>query len=345
MQIAKGKPQIAQLVYCLLGSIITGFFFYYKFPDSAETVNKSIFFGINLIFLSTFLTILILFGIIWVFGFTDFKSGFLNFLIGDTGTYSLSRLQAVIWAIIIISYQLQLIICLCFNLQGNYFSLYQPIFSESALWLLGLSLTSYVAVKNITNNTLAAVPAAFQRQKNIPKWQDILIGANGLDFSKCQMLLWTILAVIVFESKCFFYNKIILTKSSTEVLDAFKRIYDDYSDKNRPDDPSPYVPYLPWSFVVLMGLSQGVYVGKKLVPTFKLDDMKSDKQDQLNDKVTQLKIKKDLLTKMSSGTVDSNSKTDQIALITLNNNIDATELEINDLSKDINQINNYLNPS
>jgi len=345
MKIAKKSPQLMQCLYCIAGIIITGFFFFHNFPESANDAQHSIFFGIDLILLSTFLTIFLLFIITTIFGFTNFKAGFLNFLIGDTGTYSLSRLQAVIWAIVIISYQIQLIISLCSNLNGNYFKLYEPIFSESSMWLLGLSMTSYVAVKTITNNSLATDPLAFQRQKTVPEWKDMLIGANGLDFSKCQMLIWTLLAVFVFESKCFFFNQVIIAEQPVQILNTYKRMFDEYSDKNRPDDPSPYVPYLPWSFVVLMGLSQGVYVGKKLVPTFKLDDLKSDKQRQLTENVAQLQIKKDLLTKMSAQPVNKSSKVDQIAIQTINDSIASTQEAITDLSKDINQINTYLNPS
>ena len=339
----KLKVQQQQLTICLLLFVFSGLLLWYFYQKEFNTLSTSAIVGILLLIFSTGSTLLFFCLVTWTFGFTDFKRGFLNFLIGDNGTYSLSRLQAVLWAIVIISYQISFILCLCLNKNGFYFNLYQPLFSESANWLLGLSLTSYVAVKGITNNTFTANPLLFKRRKVVPKISDILVGDNGLDFSKCQMLLWTLLAVIVFESKCFYYNRELISRPQAGVIQLFGRFYDEYNAKNKPEDPTPFIPYLPWSFVVLMGMSQGVYVGKKLVPTFKLDDMKADKQDAINDQLTQLAFKNKVLAQLNNSSLqDPKSSVDPQAIKVMTDSIKTTEETIESLKGDVNQINAHL---
>jgi hypothetical protein len=314
-------------------------------PDPQGSSSRLIL-GIVLILLSTGITILLLFGITAIFGYTNFKKGLLNFLIGDNGTYSLSRLQAVLWAVVIIAYQLQVVLCLCFNSHGNYFHLYEPVFSESVIWLLGLSLASSIAVKGITVSNATQNPRTISKNTVVPRLGDILVGDNGLDFSKCQMLIWTLLAIIVFESKCFFFNQELLTQSNEGVEKLFNHFYDEYNKntKDSLDSSSPYVPYLTWSFVVLMGMSQGVYVGKKLVPSFKLGDIKASKQSELEFETKQLDLKSKILSEILSNTAPSpGSAIDKASKAAIEEEISRTKERIDIIKGDINQINNFLN--
>ncbi|MDB5122362.1 MAG: hypothetical protein JWP94_491 [Mucilaginibacter sp.] len=292
--------------------------------------------------ISLWFTILLFMGVTVIFGVTDFKKGVLNFLIGDTGTYSLSRLQAFIWAIVIMSSQFCLIFSLLFNHTGNLFRYYEPTFSQSAMWLLGLSLTSYVAVKGVTVNALTKNQNALNTYKTTPKWGDILVGPNGLDFSKCQMLIWTLLAICVFESKVYDYNSLVIHVSAPEYMKISVRMYEEYKSTVEAAWNLPYVPYLPWSFVVLMGLSQGVYVGKKLVPSFKLDDLKAAKQTELENSTAQLTLKKQYLSSiLDNPNFSKDSPVDKISAAALNKQITDLQQQIADINGDINTINTY----
>jgi hypothetical protein len=209
-----------------------------------------------------------------IFGEKKATKGISDFIIGDEGTYSLSRLQAVIWAVVLISFQVAVMFVLYFNKNGNYFDQYQLVFSESAMWLLGLSLTSYVATKSITVQRIERDPQLYKRKITNPEWGDLFRGQNGLDFSRCQMFIWMIIALVIFESKCYQFLGHLRLEKVEVIQKMFLNTYEEYGDlsKRSPAGGLPYVPFLPWSFIVLMGLSQGAYVGKKLVPDFKLAD-------------------------------------------------------------------------
>lgn len=300
--------------------------------------------GVMLILVATAITIVLFMIVTVIFGTVNFKRGFLNFLVGDNGTYSLSRLQAVLWAVVIMSWQFQLLICLCLNSHGQFLNLYQPVFSESAIWLLGLSLTSYVAVKGIAVNHLTNNPVALLKVKVKPRFRDILVGPNGLDFSKCQMLVWTILALAVFDSKCYYFNGQMLFGDRSLVIKLMNHFYDEYDATDKLADAMPWVPFLSWSFVVLMGLSQGVYVGKKLVPTFKLDDMKADTQQDIQSLSTQLNAKKQALQNiLDRSAVSRSSPVDRANLTLYHQDIADTEAKIQELKSTADQITTYQN--
>jgi hypothetical protein len=230
-----------------------------------------------------FVTLFFFFGIVVICKAAKVFNGFSDFLIGDEGGLSLSRLQAVVWAVVIISYQVSVIILFLWDEQKN-ISDFQLVFSEQAMWLLGLSLGSYVTVKGITISKINTEPGLFKRKT--PKLLDLIAGDNGLDFSKFQMLIWTIMALFIFETKCYAHLEALYkTDSPKEIEVLFTTELDEYASEEEKTETagsaSVPVPYLPWSFIVLMGLSQGAYVGKKLVPSFKLDDVRNSKEKDL----------------------------------------------------------------
>lgn len=194
------------------------------------------------------------------------KKNFSDFFIGDSGTYSLSRLQIVAWVYIILSVQVGIIISLI--LKGtDYIYYYNLVLPEEVLFLLGLSSASYLAVKNITVNEIEKKQKAKIKLKNI---SDIIIGNNGLDFTKFQFLIWTIIAASVYLLHCSNYINLLSSSSEPKIIQK-------YLSEN-----FEALPKVSWSFIILMGLSQGAYVGKKLVPDFKIEEFKTLRNTELS---------------------------------------------------------------
>lgn len=288
------------------------------------------------------LTILLIVALAAIFGKSNSRKGLMDFFIGDEGTYSLSRLQAVLWAVVIISSQVATMIALLLNDHGNYISYYEAAFAESSVWLLGLSLSSYIFVKGITAKKMTDSPQLWKKKIRCPKWSDILTGSNGLDFSRCQMLVWTIIALLAFFTKCYYFTNYLMVKDYTVVKQLFGHFFEDYASPAADPLHLPYVPYLPWTFVVLMGLSHGVYVGKKLVPDFKLDDVKEGKQNQLTSDAAQLEIKKQLLQQILITTGNNpTSEIDKKNIAALQSSISGLETEIAGIKKDIRDIEQF----
>eukprot|EP01156_Anaeramoeba_ignava_P011254 Anaeramoba_ignava/a482504_22.p2 GENE.a482504_22~~a482504_22.p2 ORF type:complete len:267 (+),score=-1.77 a482504_22:877-1677(+) len=235
---------------------------------------------------------------------THFKS----ILINDQGTYSLARLQLVLWVFTILSLQIATIWALLFNdAPGINCTSYQIKFAEPVLWILGMSLTTYVSVKGIDieymsrdliptdksdtgiANLIANVippkapPAENNEAKNKTKPE------LRLDLNKFQMLFWTSLALFFFLCKCeIFINSIYHAESAKDINycymdeEEFEKVAkdDNGNNNNQTDsttlhnnqnnsDRAPVLPTLPISFIVLMGISKGTYIGKQLVPVKK----------------------------------------------------------------------------
>jgi hypothetical protein len=301
--------------------------------NNSHTLSSIILFG------SLSLTIIFFIIITQIFGILKYKHWLFDFIIGEQGTYSLSRLQAVLWALVIIGNQISIIIAIILNPKEGSFQLYQPVFSESSLWLLALSLSNSIIVKGITINQISQSPNLYRRKVSKAKWSDLLVNDNGLDFSRCQMLIWTLLAIFVYMSKSFYYLNSILISNGEQLSILFHNSYDDSTKISSDVNNVPYIPYLPWSFIVLMGLSQGAYVGKKLIPTFKLDDIKLNKQKELKSVSSQLEYKKNLLTQVLSKTSgNSNTALDIVGIKNLKDQILEIENKIIDLNNDIEQI-------
>ncbi len=197
---------------------------------------------------------------------------FRDFIIGDDGKYSLSRLQAVIWAVFIISQQFSAVLIL---LMFSKMSVFDLQFSENVLWILGISLGSYVTVKGITVNRIVSSNVAVTRSD--PKLSDFVTGENGLDFGRFQMLIWTVLGVSVYLFQCnsYEYSLLFSATKGLNLSDFFKQ---------------GHLPDISGSFLVLMGLSQGAYVGKKLIPTFQVNEIRQNTLDSLQTQSSQLQL-------------------------------------------------------
>jgi hypothetical protein len=298
-------------------------------------------------------SLLLLFFIFWILIRVVFKvkytHGVSDIFIGDEGGFSLSRLQAVVWAFIIISYQLSVAMALGLNQMPNTIYYYELTFSEETLFLLGLSLGSYISVKGITIDKINKHPELIKYRK--PKFSDIIIGDNGIDFSRVQMLIWTIVAVFVFSTKVIFFLDKIINAADVKILtELFNNHIDQLQsngDTKKTIDTTQnlvkdYLPYLPWSFLVLMGLSQGAYIGKKIIPTFKLDDLKLQKEEEMRIAVNNLNTKKVLLTNILAKSKPNNlTAIDNNNIVNLKIEIVATQKKVDDLNEDIEMIKEY----
>ena len=255
-----------------------------------SNTGKNVAYTVLIMIASLDITILLIIIIVAILGTLKKKFGIYDFFIGEEGTYSLSRLQALLWAIVIISYQLSVIISLLVG-QGS-LQYYEASFSESSIWLLGLSLSSYIVVRGIMVNKIIKQPSIKNSRSKNPEWCDVLLTDDKLDFAKLQMLIWTIIAIFAYLSSCYYFLGHLLTDTRPNITCMFRHFYEDYAlvkiDNKYPD--LPFVPFLPWTFVVLMGLSQGAYVGKKLIPTFKEEDAVQQDALSYEDKISRLDI-------------------------------------------------------
>jgi hypothetical protein len=227
---------------------------------------------------SLFISFLLVIGAFYLIKFIlvrDKTKSFTDFLIGDTGKYSLSRLQATVWAVVIITYQVAVMLTMH---RLRKFDLFELVFSEEAIWLLGLSLGSYITVKGITVNQMANLKPQNFTIATQRKWSDLITSDEGLDLSRFQMLIWTIIAVIVFLNSVDTYL--------THIIDASEKLGDTELQKLFPkfefnDPKGTLLPTIDMSFLALMGLSQGAYIGRKLVPSHKVAEFKQEYMDEL----------------------------------------------------------------
>ena len=143
----------------------------------------------------------------------------------------------------------------------NQVSSFQLVFAENALWLLGISLGSYVSVKGITINQAQKSGAPLKHYK--PELSNLVTGENGLDFSRFQMLAWTILGISVYLVQCNSYDYLLNISAV-----AGTGLKDFFTDNHLPD--------ISGTFTILMGLSQGAYIGKKLVPSYQVKSVRTE---------------------------------------------------------------------
>jgi len=229
--------------------------------------------------------ILIILFLFWLIKYILARNkSFDDFLIGDNGTYSLSRLQMVGWVVLIISMQLSAFLILLYKgtFMGEcncYVNYYKFILPEEMLYLLGIGFTGYITVKGITIDRIA-------KNQIVPKnktkrLSDLISGDNGLDFSRFQMLIWTVLAMIIYAIKSNLYFCHLFNTSDMNLLANLFELNDDNTNG---------LPNIDMSFIVLMGLSNGAYIGKKLVPSFKAGEMSKKLQSKTSDEIISLRI-------------------------------------------------------
>lgn len=213
------------------------------------------------------------------------NNSFKEFFKGEDGKYSLSRLQATAWAYVIIAYQVSTFIAVAAINRIHEFSL---VFSEEAIWLLGLSLGSYVTVKGITitQQTQTPPPAVVNALKRDTQasLRDFVCSDEGLDLSRFQMLIWTLFAIITFTVSYFNYIDKIVDAAAAPSIANFFPPFSDQDDKTG----NTILPTVDMSFIVLMGLSHGAYIGRKLVPSYKVESF-------TREYIADMKLRKDTM--------------------------------------------------
>lgn len=313
--------------------------FYISKNINSGSIGKAVF-----LFFSALFFLFFLFALIRLVFKVKHTHGFSDVFIGDEGGFSLSRLQAVLWAFVIVAYQLAVVFALMVNTKVPFaLQYYELTFSEETLFLLGLSLGSYISVKGITVDKISKHPEMIKSRS--PKISDIVVGDNGLDFSRIQMLIWTIIALFVFCTKViFFLNSLLSVEAQNEFTALFSNSVDQFLESSEFEKSAGkgFLPYLPWSFLVLMGLSQGASVGKKMIPTFKMTDLRKNKEDELEVAVKNLNIKKGLLSNILAKSVVSNpTVTDLKSIENLKIEIAETQKKVDNLNKEIQLIAEY----
>lgn len=198
------------------------------------------------------------------------KNKWNDFLLGDNQRYSLSRLQATLWAFILISGQMSTIwICVALGHAEDY----NLVFSEESIWLLGLSMGSYITSKGIESSRIANHEINDTALTPRMDWADFVCTNDKLDLSRFQMLIWTLISIVAYVVKTGFYLRSMVDYTD---LDFSKHFFPLYSDADN------ILPTIDMSFIVLMGLSQGTYIGRKLVPSYKVDEFKREMNADYN---------------------------------------------------------------
>ena len=204
------------------------------------------------------------------------KKSFDDFFIGESGTYSLSRLQMIAWAYVIMSFQISTIVLLAIKHELVNYNL---LFSNTLLWMFGLSIVSYIAVKGVSVGRIANRNTVKVKEK---EWADIISGSNGLDFSKFQLLIWTVIGIVLYAVKCnMYFNELSSTVTSYEVAKYFI---------NPTDGSQNLLPGIDSSYILLMALSHVAYLGKKVIPAFKVDEVKQNMSSEYKDHLSTVDI-------------------------------------------------------
>jgi hypothetical protein len=168
-------------------------------------------------------------------------------VVGADGRASASKLQWFLWTVVVIfSY----VAVYSLRASRDHFEAIEEIPSH-LLTIMGFSLTTMAAAKGITASYVAAgrvakTPVSASGGKAHAKGPGgIVLDDEGFpDLSKIQMMAWTLIAIGIYLINL--YNKIRSVKG---------------------DSPLPQLPDIDASLMVLMGLGQGAYLGKKLTTT------------------------------------------------------------------------------
>lgn len=163
---------------------------------------------------------------------------------GADGRPSTSKLQWFIWTVVVIFSYIVLYAAKAMN--GHF----EPIseISENLLIAMGFSIVTMAAAKGITVSYIASgriVKTTDVDHKSIDLGPIFKDDENFPDLSKIQIMAWTLISVVIYLI------------SVVHQVNVFN------------DDPSkaPILPDIDPALMVLMGLGQGAYLGKKLTTT------------------------------------------------------------------------------
>jgi hypothetical protein len=220
----------------------------------------------------------------------------LSVIIGADGRPSTSKFQFFLWTLVILSAYVALYAA------RVALGLYQPIedFPQHLLVAMGLSVSTLAAAKAIAegyNNSGKSgstplnpaaggtnlAPASPQGQPNpganisAPQPKPSGIGYlltdddGNPDLSKMQMVAWTVVAIGVFVILLIHHLQLLQMNVGKDFFNAVIAYLEDPTQAKPTPGQIEYVqrlislPDIPGSLMVLMGLGQGAYLGKKLV--------------------------------------------------------------------------------
>jgi hypothetical protein len=190
-------------------------------------------------------------------------SGLNKLVVGADGRTSLSKFQMFLWTIIVIgSYVAVLYLrSRAWPHLEDYRTLADIGIPPNLMLLMGFSLASTVASKAITSAQVASGSVVKQPTDRSPELRDLILDDKlQPDIAKAQMFWWTLVAAGIYVAaltRVLQVPALHLPPPGSLVPDNLK----DYLDalKSLPDVGE--------ALMVLMGVSQGVYIGGKLVTT------------------------------------------------------------------------------
>ena len=180
-------------------------------------------------------------GIIWLIYGKIAEDRWLKKLVeGADKRASSSKLQWTLWTIVVLFTFMTIYIARAIN------GVWDPVqeIPQNALIAMGFSITTMAAAKAITTENVASGQITKVPKANGTFLGDIVKDEDGFpDLSKVQMMSWTLIAIVTY---ILYLGNIVFTKTGTiEKVLIF--------------------PDIPAALMVLMGLGQGAYLGKKLV--------------------------------------------------------------------------------
>lgn len=153
---------------------------------------------------------------------------------------SSSKLQWTLWTIVILFTFITIYIARGMN------GVWDPVqeIPQNALIAMGFSITTMAAAKAITTEGVASGQITKPPKTNGSFLGDIIKDESGHpDLSKVQMMSWTLIAIVTYI--LYLVN---IVSTETGVIEEVLKF-----------------PDIPAALMVLMGLGQGAYIGKKLV--------------------------------------------------------------------------------
>jgi hypothetical protein len=209
----------------------------------------------NFIPLSTILALAFLV-LIWLLNRILVKKSIFDYIYGQDGRPSTSKFQFFVFTFAFVFSFAVLHIYLWYV--TGFFRLIDGV-PQNILIAMGFSCVTFVGAKAITTSNLSAGKIVKQTLTGKTNWMSLVCDDNdNLDFSKFQMLIWTLVAVLVFIFQTY------------GIIDdiKIKPLPPDYVKHHIDAVTGNYtfeMPDISTSLMVLMGLGQGTYLGKKLI--------------------------------------------------------------------------------
>jgi hypothetical protein len=225
-------------------------------------------------FLSTLIAIAFVYGI-WILNrmIIGRKTSILGYFRGQDGRASTSKFQFFVFTFAFV-FSFVLMHTYCWFV-AKHFILIDTI-PPNVMLAMGFSCVTFVGAKAITTTQIssgkldkgaipappagdvaAAAPPVPGSAPTKDSWIFLVSDDNGdLDLSKFQMLIWTLIAVIIFIINAYQIIDYIHVMGGKKFLDTYD-----------PNAAHAYqlLPDISGALMVLMGLGQGAYLGKKLV--------------------------------------------------------------------------------